>query len=137
MNPEIIEIVARSFLVSSSAIIISSIIAIPLAIYISLAEFRGKKFLLALINSFLAVPAVAIGLFCYLLFAKRGFFGFLNLLYTPKAMIIAQAILAFPIVLSLTITGLQLLAKPLRDTLFTLGLSHIQSYLSLLFELRK
>ncbi|OGF61585.1 MAG: hypothetical protein A2Y62_16935 [Candidatus Fischerbacteria bacterium RBG_13_37_8] len=137
MNPEIFEVVVRSFFVSSAAILISSIIAIPLAVYISLKEFKGKKIFLAVINSFLAVPAVAIGLFCYLLFARNGFLGFFHLLYTAKAMIIAQALLAFPIILSLTVSGLQILAKPLRDTLFTLGLSPLQTVFSLLYELRR
>lgn len=137
MNPEIIEVVARSFFVSSAAIFIASFLAIPIAVYISLKEFKGKKILLAIINSFLAVPAVAIGLFCYLMLTRDGFLGFFHLLYTLKAMIIAQAILAFPIVLSLTATGLQILAKPLRDTLLTLGLTKVQIVLSLLYELRR
>jgi len=137
MNAEILEVVARSFYVSSIAIVAASIFAIPLAVYISLAEFKGKKIVLALINSFLAIPAVAIGLFCYLLFARNGFLGFFHLLYTANAMIIAQALLAFPIIVALTTSGLQTLAKPIRDTLLTLGLGRIQTALSLLFELRK
>jgi len=106
MNAEILEVVARYFYVSSIAILTASIFAIPLAIYISLAEFKGKKIVLAIINSFLAIPAVEIGLFCYLLFACNGFLGFLHLLYTANAMIIAQALLAFPIIVALTTSGL-------------------------------
>jgi tungstate transport system permease protein len=137
MNSEILEVVARSFYVSSVAILIASIFAIPLAVYISLAEFKGKKIILAIINSFLAIPAVAIGLFCYLLLARSGFLGFFHLLYTANAMIMAQALLAFPIILALATSGLQTLAKPLRDTLLSLGLGRIQTAFSLLFELRK
>jgi tungstate transport system permease protein len=137
MNGQIAPIVIRSFLVSGSAALLAGAMAVPTAVFLSLHDFRGKKTLVIMAHSLLSIPAVFIGLCCYLLFTRSGPMGPLRLLYTPYAMILAQAVLAAPISLTLVYSGLRSVAKPLRDTLLTLGAGHSQMFLSLLFERRR
>ncbi len=137
MNGQIVPIVVRSFVVSGSAALLAGAIAVPLAVFLLLHDFRGKKTLVVISHSLLSVPAVFIGLCCYLLFARSSPMGPLRLLYTPYAMILAQVLLAAPISLTLVYSGLQPVVKPLRDTLLTLGAGRPQMILTLLFEGRK
>ena len=137
MSPEITEIVGRSFAVSISATLLASLFAIPLAVHLSLNDFRGKKAVVVITHSMLSIPAVVIGLCCYLLFTRTGPLGPLRLLYTPWAIILAQALLSFPIAVSLIYSGLQPVAKPLRDTLLTLGAGPVRTLFSLLYEGRR
>ena len=97
-DKEVIEIALLSIRVSLTAAFVSSLVAIPVAMVIAMNDFPGKSAILLFINSFLSIPAVAIGLILYLMFTRQGLFGFLRLLYTPGAMIVAQAIIVFPII---------------------------------------
>ena len=137
MTPEINDIVLRSFFVSGSATLITCLVAVPCSVLLCLRDFRGKKPLVAIVHSMLSVPAVVIGLCIYLLYARTGPLGALDLLYTPLAMISAQAILAFPIALALAHSGLQAMAKPVRDTALTLGASTGRMILTVLWEGRR
>ena len=118
---EVVGIALLSLKVSLTATFFSSLVAIPVAMAIAMNDFRWKRAIILVINSFLSIPAVAIGLILYLMFTKQGLFGFLGLLYTPAAMIAAQAVLAFPIITSLTIAAIDGIRKSLIDTAVTLG----------------
>jgi len=137
VNTQIAPIVLRSFLVSGAAALAAGAVAVPLGVWLSLSQFRGKRLVVVAARSMLSIPAVVIGLCCYLLFTRSGPLGPLRLLYTPRAMILAQAILAAPIALVLVYSGLRPTVRPLRDTLLTLGAGRLQAFLSLLYEGRR
>jgi len=136
LDPDVSAIVFLSLRVSISAAVISSCIAIPLGTIIALRNFPLKRLVILILNTFLSIPAVAIGLILYIVFTRQGLFGFLELLYTPRAMIIAQAVLAFPIITSLTIAAISNVKKSLIWTAITLGASPIQLYWTVLKEAR-
>jgi len=96
------EVILLSLRVSLIALFISSSVAIIVGYVLALKKFYFKNLLLILINSLMGIPPVVVGLFVYFVFAHGGPFGALNLLYTPTAMIIAQVIIIFPIVTSLS-----------------------------------
>ena len=137
MIEQISLIVARSVAVSTSSTLLSALFAVPLALLICLSDFRGKKSVLILMRGMLSIPAVVIGLCCYLFFSRMGPLGPLGLLYTPRAMILAQAALAFPIILALTHSAMESDLGPLVDTLRTLGAEPLQLLASVLFEKRR
>jgi len=96
---------------------------IPLAVLIALTRFPGRRALLAVLSSLMALPTVVVGLLVYSLISRAGPLGPLGLLFTPRAVIIGQAILAFPIVLSMTASSLSSLPPLFPEVLTTLGAS--------------
>ena len=122
-DPELYGIIARSLLVSGSAIILASFLGISSGIAVALHHFPGRRLLINILNTFMGLPPVVVGLVVYLLLSRSGPLGFLGLLFSPTAMIIAQTILATPILAALTVSAL-LSVKPLvRDTALALGAS--------------
>ncbi len=120
-DPELYRIIARSLLVSGSAIILASVLGISIGVGTALHHFPGRRLLINILNTFMGLPPVVVGLVVYLLLSRSGPLGFLGLLFTPGAMIIAQTILATPILAALTVSAL-LSVKPLvRDTALALG----------------
>jgi tungstate transport system permease protein len=91
---------------SLSSALIACVPGIPLGVLIALKRFRGRRGLLAVLNALMALPTVVVGLIVYSLISRSGPFGSLGLLFTPWAVIIGQAILAFPIVVSMTASSL-------------------------------
>lgn len=136
-SPEVLEIVGRSLLISSGATIVALVFALPLSLSLLKSECRFSHTVIVISNSFLSIPAVVIGLVCYLMFSNQGPLGVLHLLYTTWAMMIAQAILVFPIILSLTVSGMKPIVKPLGDTILTMGANKFQLLFSLLYEGRR
>ncbi|HOK23662.1 MAG TPA: ABC transporter permease [Candidatus Hydrothermia bacterium] len=102
LDRELLQIIGLSLEVSGGALLIAAILGIPFGAFVGLKKFHGRGFIITLLNSFMGLPPVVVGLFLYLLFSRSGPLGFLGLLYTPTIMIIAQFILAFPIVAALT-----------------------------------
>ena len=96
------DIITLSLYVSFIALIIGSIIGIFCGYFLALKNFILKNFVLVILNALMGIPPVVVGLIVYFLFSNQGPFGVLNLLYTPTAMIIAQSIIVFPIVASLS-----------------------------------
>ena len=101
-DPLLYEVIFLSLKVSITALLISSFIAIFIGYFLALKNFYFKNFLLIIINSLMGIPPVVVGLIVYFIFAHGGPLGALNLLYTPAAMIIAQMLIVFPIVTSLS-----------------------------------
>lgn len=137
MDGEIFEIVTRSFFVSFTATLTASLVAVPLAVWLCFKKGPLKNAIVIISHSMLSVPAVVIGLCCYLFFTNSGPLGPLKLLYTPVLMILAQAILVLPITISITYTGLQPFALSLRDLLHTLGTDPFQTVASIVYEGRR
>jgi tungstate transport system permease protein len=133
---ELMEIISVSLRVSSSSTIIAGIIGIPAGLAISLNEFRGKRFLITVLNTLLALPTVVIGLLVYSFISRKGIFGPLDLLYTQKAMIIGQVILIIPIVISFTISAVSRIDDRYRKTAWTLGANTMQTAWVIIREAR-
>lgn len=101
-DADLVEIIGLSLRVSLTAVVIASLIGLPLGALIAIRRFRGRYFILVLLNALMGLPPVVVGLLVYLMLSNAGPLGWLRLLYTPTAMIIAQAILITPIVAALS-----------------------------------
>lgn len=133
---EILEIALLSVFVSGSATIIAGIFGISIGIFIAINDFRFRRFIVGFLNTWLALPAVIIGLLVYIFLSRRGPFGFFGFLFTPYAMIIAQSILALPIVSALTVSALKNSSKDVKDIAYSLGASKLQMIFTIIKESR-
>ena len=131
---ELIEITLLSLFVSSSATLVATIIGIPLGLLLGLRKFRGRFLLKGAVNSMMAVPTVALGLILYLVFSNSGPLGFLHVLYSPLAIIIGQAILVFPIIMSISSETVENVNPGIRELSLTLGASERSASASVLRE---
>ena len=102
-DKDLAEIVALSLGVSLSAVLIAAVIGLPLGAATALFRFPSRKVIVVILNAFMGLPPVVVGLIVYLLLSRAGPFGVLGLLFTPPAMIIAQVILVTPIIASLSL----------------------------------
>ena len=119
-NQSFIEIVYLSLCVSLAATILSAIVSIMISSQMAIKNFIGKGLLIIIVNSFMSIPPVVVGLILYLVFSASGYFGFLDLLYSPEIMIIAQFIIVTPIIISLSLKSLSDQYERLKDYLITL-----------------
>jgi tungstate transport system permease protein len=101
-GPDLVEIVALSLRVSLTAMLVACFIGFPLGALLAISRFRGRDAVLILVNALMGLPPVVVGLIVYLHLSRAGPLGFLGLLYTPTAMIIAQTILITPIIAALS-----------------------------------
>jgi tungstate transport system permease protein len=136
MDPELLEIIHVSLKVSSISTIIASLVAIPAGFFIAFKEFYGKRLLITILNTLLALPTVVVGLFVYAFISRRGIFGPFDLLYTQKAIIIGQIILIIPIVTTFTIAAISRIDDRYRETALTLGANIVQTAWVLIREAR-
>lgn len=135
-NPEVYLIVWTSLKIALIATTLAAILAIPTGIYIAINEFIGKRLLLQLLNTLMAMPTVMIGLIFYGLLSRRGMFGDYGLLYTETAVILGEASLIVPIIINMTVVAVQSADNRLLPTLRSLGAKQAQLVLPLLTELR-
>jgi tungstate transport system permease protein len=138
---ELQDIIILSLKVSGTALVISALAGIPLGLYLGLHPFIGRRTVVALVYTGMGFPPVVVGLFVYLLLSRSGFVGGLGWewipdLFTPAAMIIAQAIIAFPLVAGLTMAAVMGIDTHLRQQLVSLGATKGQAALTVLFEAR-
>jgi tungstate transport system permease protein len=117
------QIVTLSMTVSLAASIAASLIGLPAGVALAIWRFRGRAILIGGANAFLGLPPVVVGLVLYLVLSHSGPLGFLNLLFTPTAMVIAQAVLALPIVVALAHRGAEGLWAEYGDALLVFGAS--------------
>jgi tungstate transport system permease protein len=130
------KIASLSLLVSGSATLISLLLGIPLGTFLGLKHFRGKRFVASLVNTGMGAPPVVIGLVVTIFLWRSGPLGILHILYTPAAMIIAQVIIAFPLVAGFTMAAVQQLDPKLRLQIMALGASQSQMIWLILKEAR-
>jgi tungstate transport system permease protein len=130
-NLDIWEITLLSLKVSGLATAISLLIGLPIGTGLALGRFPGRSFLLSVVNTGMALPPVVVGLVVAMSLWRSGPFGDLHLIYTPSAIVIAQVIIAAPVVTGLTSAALQQLDPRLRLQLYGLGASRLQMILSL------
>ena len=122
-DSEVLGITLRSLWISGAATLLSLAVGIPIGIALALARFPGRSFAVSLINTGMGLPPVVVGLFVTIFLWRSGPLGFMELLYTPAAMIIAQVVIAFPIVAGLTMAAFQSLNPNLRLQLLGIGAS--------------
>jgi tungstate transport system permease protein len=136
LNQELLDIILLSLKVSGTALIISSIIGVPAGSIIGLKKFSGRGFIITLLNTFMGLPPVVVGLFVYLLLSRSGPLGFMGLLYTPSAMVAAQTILALPIVASLCHSAIVAVDPIIGQAAITLGATPYQKAVAIIKEAR-
>jgi tungstate transport system permease protein len=125
-DPEVLGITLLSIKVSGSATLISLFIGISVGASVALTRFPGRRIVVSLINTGMALPPVVVGLFVTISLWRNGPLGFLGILYTPLAMIIAQAVIATPIVTGITLAAVQQLPAKLRLQILALGATRLQ-----------
>jgi tungstate transport system permease protein len=125
-DPEVWAITWLSLEVSGSATTISLLLGMPLGIVLATSRFRGRSLAVALVNTGMGLPPVVVGLFVSIFLWRSGPLGFLELIYSPTAMVIAQVIIAFPIVAGLTLSSFQTLNPNLALQLAGIGASRAQ-----------
>lgn len=135
-DSEVLRVTWLSLKVSGLAVFVSLVFGIPLGTFLAFSRFPGRNLMVSLVNTGMGLPPVVVGLFVVMLLWRSGPLGFLNLLYTPAAMIIAQVIIAFPIITGLTIAGMGQLDPKFRLQLLALGASRFQLFWLLVREVR-
>jgi len=126
IDSEILQITFLSLQVSAIATLISLLIGLPFGTWLALGNFRGRSFLLSIINTGMALPPVVVGLVVAMMLWRSGPLGNLHLIYTPVAIIIAQTVIAAPVVTGLTAAALEALDPRLQQQLLGLGASRLQ-----------
>jgi len=141
MIQDSLEILILSLRVSGTALVLSTCIGLPIGILVGLRKFTGKRLVTALLYTGMGFPPVVIGLFVYLLLSRSGALGSLNLpfipdLFTPAAMVVAQTIIAFPLVAGFSMAAVMAVDPQLRLQVLSLGATKGQSVLAILKEAR-
>jgi tungstate transport system permease protein len=136
LDPRLGDIVGLSLRVSLSAVAIASVVGLPLGALIAVSRFPARRTTIVLLNALMGLPPVVVGLLVYLLLSRAGPLGALGLLFTPSAMVIAQAILITPIVAALTRQVVEDAWLEYREQLRSLGESRLGSVATLLWDLR-
>jgi len=133
-DEQMMEILALSMEVSLTALLLATAIALPLGAAIALAKFPGRRLLVIVLNSLMGLPPVVVGLLVYLLLSRSGPLGFLALLFTPTAMVIAQVVLITPIVAALSRQVVEDLWDEYGEQLQSLGASRLRAVPTLLWD---
>lgn len=135
-DPDVIEIARLSLEVSALATLLALVVGVPFGVWIGLKPFPGRKLIVSLVNTGMGLPPVVVGLFVTIFLWRSGPFGFLGLLYTPAAIVVAQLVLALPVVIGLTVAAVQQIDPRLSLQLLGLGASRAQLLVLLLREAR-
>ena len=126
LDPYVMSCTLGTLKVSGPAVILSTLTAIPIASILAFKKFRTKQFFVTLVSTGMGLPPVFVSLIVYIFLTRRGPFGFLELIYTPYAMIIAQYILATPIITGVSLSAIKGIEKEIGDTALTLGASELE-----------
>ncbi len=135
-DPKLLEIVALPLRVSLSAVVVATLLALPFGAALAVARFRGRDALVVVLNALLGLPAVVVGLAVYLLLSRAGPLGALGILFTPAAMVVAQAVLIFPLIAALARQSVADAWREYAEQLRSLGAGPLASALALLHDLR-
>lgn len=141
---EILNVTLLSLRVSGTSVLIGALIGIPVGTVLGFRQFRGKRMLMrfvdimlkSVINTFMGLPPVVVGLVVYLLLTASGPLGWLGLLYTPAAMIITQLIMVVPIIIGVTMSAVGSVEKTIRERALSLGANETQAAWLVLREAR-
>ncbi|MBI5025202.1 MAG: ABC transporter permease [Nitrospirae bacterium] len=136
LNEELLGIIFLSLKVSGLALVIASLIGLSLGTIVGFKRFPMRDFIISLLNTFMGLPPVVVGLFLYLILSRSGPMGFMGLLFSPSAMVIAQTILATPIIAALSHSALVSVDPSIRDSAVTLGATPFQATVTIIQEAR-
>lgn len=137
LDRELIEIIRRTFLVSLSAVAIATLIGLPAGAVLAVVRFPGRRALVILINALMGLPPVVVGLVIYLVLSRSGPLGFMGLMFSQTAMIVAQCVLIVPIVTALSHQVLRELYEEYREQLCSFGATLPQMILTILWDGRR
>jgi tungstate transport system permease protein len=126
LDPEVLGITWLSLKISGTATFLSMFIGVSVGTAVALTQFHGRRFVVSLINTGMGLPPVVVGLFVTIFLWRNGPLGFLEILYTPTAIIIAQTIIASPIVMGISLAAIQALPANLRLQILALGATRVQ-----------
>ncbi|MEW6555040.1 MAG: ABC transporter permease [Actinomycetota bacterium] len=135
-DPYVMKITLFTLYVCAIATFFGMLIGIPLGSVLALYRFHGRKFMVTLVNAGMGLPPVVVGLFVYLLLKRRGPLGFLGWLYTPRAIILAEIVLAMPLIAGITMAAMMNVNPKLRLQSKSLGAGEVRSTMTLLRENR-
>jgi tungstate transport system permease protein len=135
-DPALFAIVRLSLLVSFSAVMVAALIGVPLGAAIALNRFPGRETVIVVLNALMGLPPVVVGLAVYLALSRSGPLGFLGLLFTPQAMVIAQAILVTPIIAALTRQTIEDIGTEYRDELTAMNVGPTRQAITLIWDAR-
>jgi tungstate transport system permease protein len=133
-DPTVYGIVFRSLFFSGIAAILAVLWATPIAMLLGLKDFRGKSIIKGLFTTLIGLPTVALGLFLWLILSKAGPLGFLGLLYTPGAIILGEALLVTPLIVSIATNAIEAVDPEMMNLAKTLGASESQASIAVLKE---
>lgn len=136
-DPEVWGVIEVSFRVSLTSTFLAALVALPIGSFIGLRKFKGKKEVTNLINTFMGFPPVVMGLIVYLLLSRSGPFGAFGLLYSTSAMIIAQFLLAVPIIMGTAKAAIESVDPTLKETVLSLGANERQLWWELIKHSKK
>jgi tungstate transport system permease protein len=135
-DPALLQIIFLSLRVTGLALLISTLAGVPMGAALGLSRIRARGFITALLYTGMGLPPVVVGLFVYLMLSRSGPLGVLGWLFTPSAMVVAQVIIAFPLVSGLTMTAVQSVDPALRLQVRSLGATRPQEVWAVLKEAR-
>lgn len=135
-DPEVLDITLRTLRVSGTATLVSVLLGVPLGAWLALSTFPGRRLAVSLVNFGMGLPPVVVGLAVWLAMSRYGPLGMLGLIYTPAAMVVAQAVIATPIVAGFSLAAIQSLNPKLRLQILSLGANRLQFLLLMLREAR-
>lgn len=136
LDPELRAIVILSLEVSITAVMIASVLGLPLGAALAVQRFPGRRAVIVILNALMGLPPVVVGLFVYLMLSRAGPLGELGILFTPAAMVVAQTILILPIVAALSRQVIEDAWEEYREQLRSLGAGALASTLTLLWDTR-
>jgi len=134
LNPALVAIVQLSLIVSLGAVLLAAIVGLPLGALVALTRFRGREAVIVLLNALMGLPPVVVGLAVYLTLSRSGPLGALGWLFTPQAMIIAQAILVLPIIAALARQTIEDLWIEYRNELAAMNVGPLGRVKTLLWD---
>ena len=136
LDAKLIEIVLLSLRVSLSAVAIAALLGLPLGAAIAVGRFPGRQTVIVVLNALMGLPPVVVGLLVYLLLSRAGPLGALGILFTPSAMVVAQAILILPIIAALSRQAIEDAWREYEEQLRSLGAGRVNAALTLLWDTR-
>ncbi len=136
LDKDFFEILLLSMKVSFLSLLLSCLVGLPLGTYLAIKNFWGRDTVLIIFNAMMGLPPVVVGLIVYLLISRSGPFGWLGVLYTPTAMIIAQMILIIPIIVSLTAQIIEEINEEYKDLFKSLVISSHKALIACLYDAR-
>lgn len=136
LSPDLVQIAGLTFRVTGLALLVSTVTGVPIGAWLGLARFRGKRVATAAIYTGMGFPPVVVGLLVYLLLSRSGPLGELGWLFTPAAMVVAQSVIAFPLVAGLSMSAVMSVDPGLPDQVLAMGATPYQIRWTILREAR-